>query len=363
MKKIQDIFKKAGDNKVIVFLDTETTGVGEGDRIIQNAHSVFIINNGKLDFQHYVEEYVEAPLPITPGAAAVHGIWEEDLIGAKPWEKTQSSKELKALQAGGAIFCAHNSPFDLGMLEKEGIVWSPLLVIDTLRVARHIYKDDEKIESKGMQWLRYFFNFDKNQDFKELVESFGVKRLQAHTALSDIVVLIYLFKEMLRTCNDLSIEKMLELSITPIIEDKVTFGNVFEKGSKLSEAITGSYIQYDKPKTGLSYYSWAMKNMETLSMDQKYCISYFAMKGCMDKKLSLSSADIKPMIFFAATFIPEFWPFLRENGFNQEDLSEKVLRSIEQKIVLQMSEESTKNSAIKLQGELTFMLNYLNGIL
>lgn len=363
MKKIQDIFKKAGSNKVIIFLDTETTGVGLSDRIIQNAHAVFILNGSELEFQHYVEEYVEAPLPISPGAAAVHGIWEQDLVGAKVWDKTQSAKELKDLRDGGAIFCAHNSPFDLGMLEKEGISWNPLLVIDTLRVARHIYKDDTRIESKGMQWLRYFFNFDRNEDFNKLVESFGVKRLQAHTALSDIVVLIYLFQDMLRQFPNLTIESMLTLSITPVIDDKVTFGNVFEKGSKLSEAVTGSYIQYDKPKTGISYFNWAMKNMENLSMDQKYCISYFAMQGCVDKKLSLSSQDIKPMIFFASTFIPEFWPFLNENGVNTSDLSEKVIKSIKDKIELQLSDESTSAAGDKLKSELLFMENYLKGIL
>lgn len=362
MKKIQDIFKNAAGKKVIVFLDTETTGVKMEDRIIQNAHAVFILNGSKLEFQHYVEEYVEAPLPISPGAAAVHGIWEQDLVGAKVWDKTQSAKELKALRDGGAIFCAHNSPFDLGMLEKEGISWNPLLVIDTLRVARHIYKDDTRIESKGMQWLRYFFNFDRNEDFNQLVESFGVKRLQAHTALSDIVVLIYLFQDMFRQFPDLTIDSMLQLSITPIIEDKITFGNAFERGSKLSDAITGTYLQYGKPKSGISYFNWAILNMD-LSMDQKYCISYFAMQGCIDKKLSLLSQDIKPMIFFAATFIPEFWPFLNENGFNVTELSEKVMKSINEKIELQLSDESTSAAGDKLKTELLFMNNYLKGVL
>lgn len=361
MKKIQDIFKKAAGNKVIVFLDTETTGVNKLDRIIQNAHAVFILNGSELQFQHYVEEYVEAPLPISPGAAAVHGIWEQDLVGAKVWDKTQSDKELRALRDGGAIFCAHNSPFDLGMLEKEGISWNPLLVIDTLRVARHIYKDDSRIESKGMQWLRYFFNFDRNEDFNKLVESFGVKRLQAHTALSDIVVLIYLFEDMLRQFPDLTIDSILQLSITPIVEDKITFGNAFERGSKLSDAITGTYLQYGKPKSGISYFNWAILNMENLSMDQKYNISYFAMQGCVDKKLSLSSPDIKPMIFFAATFIPDFWDFMSENGLNQAELSEKVLKSINDKIELQMADESTINAGEKLKSELLFMQNYLKG--
>ena len=122
-----------------------------------------------------------------------HGIWYPDLKGKPVFSKTQSFIRLQELIDEGAYYCAHNSPFDIAMLKKEGIDWPEDKVIDTLNIARFL-ETDEKIESKSLQWLRYYYNFDEQKDFPALVKKFGIKRLQAHTALSDIVVLIYYFR-------------------------------------------------------------------------------------------------------------------------------------------------------------------------
>jgi DNA polymerase III epsilon subunit-like protein len=363
MKNVKAAIKASKGKNLIVFLDTETTGVNLLDRILQNAYSVFTEKDGVLTFCYYIEEYINPERPISPFAAAVHGIWTKDLVGAKIWADSQSKKELEALRDAGAIFCAHNSPFDLGMLKKEGIEWDPTKVIDTLRVARHIFADNKEIESKGMQWLRYFFDFDANEDFQDLIAQFGIERLQAHTALSDIVVLIYLYKNILQQFPELSLKDMLMLSVTPVLDDKVSFGNVFPKGSSLYEAVIGSYVQYDKPKTGISYFNWAMKNMETLSMDQKYCISYYTMQAIEDGKLSIFSADVKPMIIFAAAFIPHFKKMLIRNNVNVVKDSELVYNAINNKIATLLADESTASNGAQLQNDFAFMKNFVNASL
>jgi DNA polymerase III epsilon subunit-like protein len=365
-KSIASIIKAAKENgeEILVFNDTETTGVSRTDRILQTAHSVYTINTetNKLKFQRYVEEYIDPPVPISPGSAAVHGIWKKDLEGAPEWSKSKSNKEMSELISAGAYYIAHNSPFDWEMLSREGIIWPMEKVIDTLRIARHVYAEDKEVESKGLQWLRYFFDFDSNEDFDKLVGSYGIERLQAHTALSDIVVLIYFFKFLFDTEKVSSLSEMSRLSMTPIIEDKVTFGNVFEKGSPLSEAVSSTYVQYGKTKTGLSYFNWAIKNMDRLSIDQKYAISYFAIEAAKNGKISITDKDITPMIYIAAAFIPDTWDYLKSLGYDTEAQRSVILKSIEDKIEKKLSEDSSdeeKEEGLVLKKDLEFMNRYV----
>jgi len=367
--ELKAIFKIAKEKKeqVVVILDTETTGVDIEDRIIQNAHAIYTIGaNMKLTFHKYLEEYIEAPLPIKPGAAAVHGIWKQDLVGAKVWKKSNSYYELDFLSKKGAYFVAHNSPFDLGMLEKEGIVWPEDKVIDTLRIARHIFSEDELITSKSLQWLRYYFDYDSRSDFSELVSHYGIKRLQAHTALSDIVVLVYFLKDIIKSnyggIELNSLQVLVDFTMKPLFEDKVTFGNEFERGTKLSVALSSTYMKWGKPKTGLSYYNWAMKNMENLSIDQKCSISYICMNLVKEGKLKIGDPDLKPMIFIAASFIPETWEMLTTLGYNVESMRDLVNKSLTKKVsdLNESGDGKDQIKAISMLNEQLFMERYVN---
>lgn len=354
-KKLEKLITKANKENlaIIVFNDTETTGVSILDRILQSAHSVYLLNpeTGDLKFSTYIEEYITPPVKINPFAATVHGIWYPDLEGAPKWEDSSSHKELTLLKEAGAYYCAHNSPFDTDMLSRENLSWPQDKVIDTLRIARHIYKADEEIESKGLQWLRYFFDFDAKDDFADLLKSYKIKRLQAHTALSDIVVLIYFFKFLFTEKKVNSLNEMLELTRTPVLEDKVTFGNVFEKGGSLKEALADSYTQYNKVKQGVEYFNWAMKNMETLSIDQKYAISFFTLENVKEGKLQITNKNISPMILTAAAFIPQHWDLLKKAGYDINKQKDMTRNSIKQKIENLLNsdniEEQTKGNELK----------------
>lgn len=343
------------DSKLIVVHDTETTGIKAEDRILQSAHAVYeLTKKGELKFVSYREEFIQPPVPINPMAASIHGIWEEDLLGAKSWCDSESKKELEELISKGAYYVAHNSPFDIEMLSREGLVWPIERVVDTLRVARIHYSQNSEIESKGLQYLRYFFNFNNKEDFRKLVKSFGIEKLQAHTALSDIVVLIYFIKHL--QAEGISFEKMLELSSTPIIEDKVTFGNVFEKGSELSIALTSTYEQYGKRKTGLSYFNWAIKNMK-MSLDQKFNISYFAIKAAKEGKLNILDGDMSPFIYTASMFIPDFWDYLNSVGFNTSAQRQAGLIALQNTINQKL--DSEKEEALNLKKEFDFMERFV----
>lgn len=323
IKKI--IEKSQKENlKIVVFNDTETTGTDLEDCILQSAHSVYLINSeNELIYGRYLEEYIEPKVPIKPAAAATHGIWKQDLVGAKKWSDSKSNKELNELNNAGAYYCAHNSPFDLTMLEKEGIIWNPEKVIDTLMIARHVFLENEEIESKGLQWLRYFFDFDSKEDFVKLVSDFKIKRLQAHTALSDIVVLIYFFQFLLKEKHVSSLEEMVILSTKFIHEDKLGFGNVVNQDSKFSELIGTTYTQYGKTKKFEDYILWNYQSNSAFRFDKKIDSAYFILKGFKEGKVKLpdltgiGNQNISDFVFkYNAGFIVEEWNYLNDSGFD-----------------------------------------------
>jgi len=259
--------------KICIFLDTETTGIEEEDRLIEVAYSaVQIDENQKLKIK-YKENLYNTNVPINPAASAIHGYGKWHIENKPFFRESLEYNELLSLNQQNAIFIAHNSPFDLGMLEKEGISWTPENIIDTLRVSRHLIKNSE-VKSHSLQYLRYFFELDLLPEFKKLKQIMNIEKVQPHTALSDIFVLM-LFVEFLIKEYSISIENMLKLSKTPILYANINFGNVFEKETPFKEIINCTYEQYGRVKTGISYLTWAVENMDNLDFDKKHSIKHW----------------------------------------------------------------------------------------
>lgn len=260
--------------KKCIFLDTETTGVEESDRLIEVAYATTIPSTDKNGLKIcYKENLFNTNVPINPIASTVHGYAKWHIQNKDFFKGSEEYEELIKLNKEGAIFIAHNSPFDLNMLEKEGISWNVENVIDTLRVARHLIKDEE-IKSHSLQYLRYFFELDLMDEYQKLKKIMNLNEVRPHTALSDIFILM-LFVEFLMQRYGISIENMLKLSKTPILYKKINFGNVFEKGTPYGYIINNTYKQYGKVKTGISYLTWAVENMENLDFDVKHSIKHW----------------------------------------------------------------------------------------
>jgi DNA polymerase III epsilon subunit-like protein len=241
--------------KAIFLHDTETTGVEIEDKIIETAHALVV--DGKLE--DYKEELCKADLPIKPAAAMTHG-YTNRMIADKPsFKKLESYKILKEKSQDGTYYVAHNAKFDLGMMEKEGIVWRKDRVIDTLMVAKHLYGDNEEVEMFKLQYFRYLFDFEPVEP--KYMKKLGVDVIQPHTALSDILVL-WIFLDKIMKDFELGLDELVELSAKPALEKCISFGNVFEKGVVTYEdAATSTYFQYGKTKNGYDYLDWAAKNM------------------------------------------------------------------------------------------------------
>ena len=328
------------EHLTIVIHDTETTGVDEEDRILQSAHAVFDLDpdSGDMKVRGFTDEIIKPPVECKPDAAAVHGIWKTDYAEAPSWEESESKKELENLVKQGAVYVAHNAFFDLNMLSKEGLTWDMDKVVDTLTVARHMFKNDENVKKSSLQWLRYHFDFDSQKEFRDFVASFGIERLQAHTALSDIVVLAFLMKKFIKMTGNFY--SVMSLSATPYIEEKIFFGNVFEKGVVSIEEAAGSvYVQYNKQKRGIDYLKWAIENMD-FGIREKMALANGVMKAVKNGSLKPTDKSLVKMLYVAHAFLPEHWD-ITEKIFDRQ--SEDLRRRIQQKAI-----ENAKDGAEKM---------------
>jgi DNA polymerase III epsilon subunit family exonuclease len=111
--------------------DCETTGVVPGmDEIV--AFAVVRLDSHGVETTRYA--LLVRPLaPIPVEASSIHGITDEDVADAPRF--AEIAFELRELLAG-AVFVAHNAPFDLAMLQhafaKVGIEYCPAGVACTL---------------------------------------------------------------------------------------------------------------------------------------------------------------------------------------------------------------------------------------
>ncbi|MAS24687.1 MAG: DNA polymerase III subunit epsilon [Oceanospirillaceae bacterium] len=124
-----------------VVLDTETTGIGEGHRIIEIG-CVEVIER-KLTGRHY-HVYVNPQRDIDEEAAAVHGITNEWLIEQNAPVFSQVVDDFRAF-IDGAELVIHNAAFDVGMMDAEfSRLNLPMTrefcgILDTLALARDLH--------------------------------------------------------------------------------------------------------------------------------------------------------------------------------------------------------------------------------
>ena len=130
----------------LIFLDVESTGKEDEDRICEVAYKL----SGWKDVK---SELFKPPLDISIDAMAVNHITNSMVRKRPPFYNSKMHEDLAELFNEGAILVAHNAQFDAKMLAKEGI--STPNVICTMKVIRHVDIAD-KIPKYNMQYLRYF---------------------------------------------------------------------------------------------------------------------------------------------------------------------------------------------------------------
>ncbi|KKQ86568.1 MAG: Exonuclease RNase T and DNA polymerase III [Parcubacteria group bacterium GW2011_GWF2_38_8] len=210
----------------IIFFDTETTGNTEKDFLCQIAYK-----NGEESFVGFYRP----PIKIPPEASAVHHITNKMLEDKPIFSESVDFKKIKELfEDKDSIVVAHNAPFDLMIIKKEGII--PTNFICTLRLARYL-DPDEKIEKYNLQYLRYFLDIEIDAD--------------AHNALGDVLVLEQLYKrlqkkimEQLDLNENEAMQKMIEISSHPSIFKTIKFGKHNGKSIEEIMKVDRGYLEW-----------------------------------------------------------------------------------------------------------------------
>ncbi len=214
----------------LLFLDTETTGNDVSkDRLCQICYHA----DGKT-----VNSLFRPPVPISIKAASITHITDKMVADKPPFKGSPEYAELESLLKDH-VLVAHNSKFDIAILEAEGLKVPRFIC--TLRVARAL--DAENFfEEYNLQFLRYAMGLE--------IEG------SAHDAEGDVNVLRGVFDRLFRkvragtATDDEAIGKMIEISSHPSLFKKFTFGKC--KGMTLEEVA----------KKDRSYLEWMLKEKQ-----------------------------------------------------------------------------------------------------
>lgn len=239
-----------------IILDTETTGTGDKDRVIQLGYIVLGVNPIEVH-----NEFNSSDVPISFGAMEVHGITPDLLDGKPSCTETSAYKRLLELNTNDNYLIIHNAPFDIKMLEKEGFS-TQMKVIDTLRVAKHILPDEE---AHRLQYFRYKMELYKEEEKEAAALGIVVK---AHDAIGDVLVLKLLLSKLrvaVQTAypSENPVEKMVDLTNTPILVKTFRFGK--HKGKELAEVA----------REDAGYLRWMLSSMDSLDDDLRYSINHY----------------------------------------------------------------------------------------
>jgi exodeoxyribonuclease X len=222
----------------IIFLDTETTGNEEKDRLCQLAYK-----EGSNTFS----QLFKPPLPISIESSAVCHITNKMVAGKPSFQDSEHYTAIKSLlESPETVLVAHNAKFDLGMLAKEDI--TPASFICTLRVARYLDKQNV-IPRYNLQYLRYYLEME--------IEA------QAHDAMGDVMILEELFNRLLKKMidetgdEDSAINKMIEVSSHPSLLHTISFGKY--NGQKIK----------DIANTDRAYLEWLLREKLKSEADEE----------------------------------------------------------------------------------------------
>ena len=196
-------------SQVLLYLDVETTGLEQEDRIC--SLGLIVVDNENVTTY---QSLVKPPRKIKPEAMAVHHITNEMVKEASSFSDIELYKLLETYNSEEHILVAHNVSFVLEMLSKEGLLWQGR-VVDTLRCSKHLIKE---IEHFSLQYLRYELGLYKQEVATSKV--LGVT-LQAHSALSDALHVKLLCEYLLEM---VSVQELLTLTTQPVLLQKLTFG-------------------------------------------------------------------------------------------------------------------------------------------
>ena len=203
------------------------------------------------------DELCSCEVPIKLEAMEVHNITPNLLENKPKFIDTNFYKRLNELNSSENYLIAHNLPFDLGMLQKEGFK-NNFTLIDTLRCARHLLDNSPY---HRLQYLRYSLELYKNE--KEEAQKHNIT-IKAHDAIGDVLVMKLLLSKLVALVKEKfpqenTMQKLANLTKEPIFIKTFKFGKY--KDRNIEEVCNED----------MGYINWFMKNTQ-LDDDMKYTL-------------------------------------------------------------------------------------------
>lgn len=234
----------------LLFLDCETTG-REDSRLIQLAYRD---GTGQVTFNGHFKP----PVPIEIGAMATHHITNEDVATRPSFSDSQKCRDELSAMLLTHVPVMHNAQFDVGVLQREGIVISKYIC--TLKVAQYILPPQEQYK---LPYLFYALDCHKNM---------SARAIRWHDAEGDIFALEHVFQKLFRKWCEYStewkpeeqfLEDLVEFSVKPMLLKFVPFGK--HKGKEFAWVAL-----HDR-----DYLNWAFYKMENKGIDLEYTLRYY----------------------------------------------------------------------------------------
>ena len=162
-------------NRRFYVLDTETTGLGRQDEIVQIG---IVDKEGEM----IMDKLIKPTIPIPLGASKVHGIYDSDVEDAPNFKDIYT--ELSKLLAGQEII-AYNMTFDRRMLKQSGaeyeLNWGKCAMIQYAQ-----YRGQRRKGWRSYKWHR----------LGNAVAQEGLQVKDAHNALGDARMTLALIRKM-----------------------------------------------------------------------------------------------------------------------------------------------------------------------
>jgi DNA polymerase-3 subunit epsilon len=175
-----------------VVFDTETTGLDLAKNRLLSIAGV-AMNGGEVALDDTFDVMVAQTDVGGAGAAVVHGLISNDLIGGLP--ESEAVARFLAF-AGDSVLVAHHAWFDLRMLQKAiapyrgAKVWSP--IVDTAQLARRV--------EVGPMPTGEAHGADDRESYRldNLVRRYAIEVPERHTAAGDALATALLFQRLLK---------------------------------------------------------------------------------------------------------------------------------------------------------------------
>lgn len=227
-----------------LIIDVETTGLELSDRIC---------SVGMLTDDQVHHELIHPGKKIPPSASAIHHITNEMVKESPSFAQSLSGEKIEGLNTPENVLVSHNAPFELAMLQKEGIAWQGD-IIDTLKCAKSLMDD---LDGYSLQFLRYELRLYRDEE--AFFERFGVP-IVPHHALSDALHTQMVLEYLLDLAD---VERLIEISKSHVLLSRLPFGKYAKK--RIEE------IALKDP----GYLKWMNESLMDMDEDLRYSIDYY----------------------------------------------------------------------------------------